>query len=114
MNDIDQQAADIRGDRGSNQSGGASIEYSDKRVTGAVRWLWSSMGAAAVAGIYWAASSINTLNVNLERALVRMDYQDKRQDLTEVQIRQLQRDVAEMQGKVYRSDGSIKAFPNER
>lgn len=99
---IERERRKIFGSKGSDESGGASIQMNDRRVSKAIQWFWGFVGMAIVTGIYWVAASINTLNVNLERALVRMDYTDKRTDLNEAEIRQLQKDVAELQGKVYR------------
>lgn len=92
-------------------AGGASIDYGgngsgngtvDRRFTRLIDWAWLAIGGAFVAGVYWVASSISNLNVTIGAAMVRIEYQDKRQDLSQAEITQLQKEVAELQGKVFR------------
>lgn len=104
---IEREREKVYGAKRGEHDTGASIQMKDRRVSSFVQWIFGALGMAAVSGIYWVGSSINSLNSNLERALVRMDYSEKRQDLTEAELRQLQKDVAELQGKVYRNGSMV-------
>lgn len=114
MNDNNSELEEIKIDRQLRHhgGGGASIQMKDRRMSSLINWLWLALGGVAVSGIYWVATSITHLDVTLEKALVRMDYEDKRTDLNTASITQLQKDVAELQGKVYREDGSVRRMPN--
>ena len=94
----DQIAAQQERMRGKNE-GGAKMSIRDARVTSALQWVWTTIGAMFVAGVYWVASSITTLNVTMEKALVRLEAQDKIQIETLASLKDHERRISTLEGR---------------
>lgn len=59
------------------ESGGASIQLQDPRVSTVNRWLYGVFGTVFTGVGLWLVSSVNTLNVNVERLIVQMASQSQ-------------------------------------
>jgi hypothetical protein len=59
------------------ESGGASIQFQDPRVSSVNRWLYGVFGTVFTGVGIWLVSSVNTLNVNVERLIAQMASQSQ-------------------------------------
>ena len=106
MTELDDQHEEMRGRRGWRKSGGASVQIRDSRVTQVLSWFWAALGTAFVGGIYWGASSINTLNESVVKILAqneavfrRLDRVESVDDRQDMELGEQARDIGELRGK---------------
>lgn len=82
----------------------------DRRVSLAISWLYGVFGAAIIGVGLWIGTSINELNLNMARVLVKMDQQKTTDDNQDSDIKALKSDVRELQGKTFRG---VAGYPSE-
>lgn len=90
---------------------GASIRMEDKRVSQALNWLYGVFGTAFIGLGLWIGTSINELNLNMARVLVKMDQQKSTDDGQDSDISALKADVRELQGKTFRGVAGYEKEP---
>ena len=83
-------------------SEGASISIHDKRVNKFLGWFWSSLGVAIVALLGIAARNLYDLNVTVARSIDSDIVRDARIQDHESRLRQVERDLSTVEGRVYR------------
>lgn len=81
---------------------GGSIRMEDKRVSAALNWLYGIFGAAIIGVGLWIGTSINELNLNMARVLVKMDQQKATDDNQDDAIAALKADIRVLEGKQFR------------
>ena len=85
------------------EGGGASIRHYDPRVSRVRDWAWSIIGAGIIGASLLAANNLYQLNLTVARgvandAIAELRYQDH-----EARLRQNERDISAIEGKVFRS-----------
>ena len=109
---LDSDNEDVRSGKG-REDGGARIELRDSRVSAGLQVFWGCLGVVLVGMAAWTATSINELNLNMARVLTRLDQKDERDLRQDDDLRGLNHDVAELQGKTFRNvDGYQKKEPD--
>jgi hypothetical protein len=96
MNDSDEDASEEAGGRG------ARIHMQDRRLSKALAWLWGILGSALVGSVLLAANNLYQLNVTVAQmassnAMAAAQIADH-----ETRLRQMERDVSTLEGKVFR------------
>lgn len=84
------------------ESGGASVTLKDTRVSKALAWFWGIVGTCIAGGVWLAANNLYQLNLTVQRiadnnAMVASQLADH-----EARVRQLERDVSTIEGRVFR------------
>lgn len=109
MSDLDSQNEELRGGHGRRETGGASIQGYDPRVSRAVSWLLVAVGSALVAVGGWIGTNIYQLNITVARVvdktdalLNRIDRNDTRDDRQDADINTLARDLSQLEGRTLR------------
>lgn len=95
---IDRQRAAMATGDGS----GASIRMRDGRVSKLIAWAWATLGMAAVSGTWIAANNLYQLNVTVARGIDMDASRDQILADHEQRLRQMERDVSTIEGKVFR------------
>jgi hypothetical protein len=83
-------------------SEGAQISIRDSRVSKALGWFWGLVGTGIVGSILLAANNLYQLNVTVARGIDSNIIRDARLDDHESRLRQMERDVSVIEGKVFR------------
>jgi hypothetical protein len=81
---------------------GPRMDIHDGRVSGVIKWVWSLIGAGIIGATLLAANNLYQLNVTVARAADVNYAQERRLDDHEGRIRQMERDVSQIEGKVFR------------
>jgi hypothetical protein len=110
--DLDTQSQDLRSGRG-GRSGGAQQTVNDPRLTKILGWLAAGLLATTIGVGSWVATSINGLTTAVAETTVTIRHMattqatadarnELRNDQQDSRINQLDRDVAEVHGKIFR------------
>ena len=114
MTDIDEQHEELRDGKRRTVSGGGSIEGYDPRVSRGLSIFMGSLGVVAVAVVGWVAVSINELNVNVAKLVVRLDAKESRDDTQDARVSRLQDKVEDLTGDVRTIQGrNLRGHPKE-
>lgn len=97
--EIDEQIEDGKPRR---ESGGASIYMRDGRVSRALGWFWGIVGTGLVGSVLLAANNLYELNLTVARGVANDALAESRYQDQEGRIRQLERDVNSIQGRIFR------------
>lgn len=97
MSDIDEQHEQLKG------RGGASVNIQDGRFTKLLTWFWGFVGLAVAAGSFTAASNLYQLNLTVARVADNNALAAEKLKDHEIRLRQVERDVSAIEGKVFRS-----------
>lgn len=81
---------------------GAQISIRDSRVSKALGWFWGVVGMGITGSILLAANNLYQLNVTVARGIDSDAARDALVADHEQRLRNVERDVSEMQGKVFR------------
>jgi len=92
---------------------GASISMHDKRLNKFLGWFWSSLGVAIVALLGIAARNLYDLNVTVARSIDSDIVRDARIQDHEQRLRQVERDLNTVEGRVYRGIEEATKEPQE-
>ena len=82
--------------------GGARISIRDARVSKALAWIWAALGAGLLWAVSLAANNLYQLNLTVARGIDADASRDSRLNDHELRLRQMERDVSTLEGKVYR------------
>jgi len=82
--------------------GGASIQMKDSRVSKALGWFWGLVGAGIAGSILIAANNLYQLNLTVARGQDSDVIRDARIEDHENRLRQVERDVSTIEGRVFR------------
>ncbi len=83
-------------------SDGAQINMQDGRVSKALAWFWGIVGMAITGSILIAANNLYQLNVTVARGIDSDMTRDARLNDHEQRLRQVERNVSTIEGKVFR------------
>jgi hypothetical protein len=81
---------------------GASIQIRDGRFSKLLNWFWGFIGLAAVSGSFTAASNLYQLNLTVARVADSNAVAAQQLKDHEDRLRQVERDVSVIEGKVFR------------
>ena len=84
------------------RGGGARVDIRDGRVSKALAWVWTTLGAGIIGATLLAANNLYQLNVTVARGVDSDASRDRRLDDHEGRLRQMERDVSTIEGKVLR------------
>lgn len=101
MNDIDDQAEEVRLGKGA-KSGGAGVLIQDSRFSSVINWVWIGMGSIAISLLGIAANNLYQLNITVARGLDADAARDIRLSDHELRIRQVEKDLNTVEGRVFR------------
>ncbi len=92
---------------------GAQVNISDSRVSRALSWFWGIVGMAITGSILLAANNLYQLNVTVARGLDGDAARDLRLNDHETRLRQVERNVSTIEGKVFRGLDGYEDVPSE-
>ncbi len=103
MNESNSELEELRIDRQLRGSG-ASIQQSghDPRFSKLLVWFWGFLGIAAVTGAFAVASNLYELNMTVAKLADNNIITTAKLQDHEARIRQVERDVSSIEGKVFR------------
>lgn len=81
---------------------GPSMTIRDGRVSRVITWVWGLIGAGIIGATLLAANNLYALNLTVARAADINFAQERRLEDHEGRIRQMERDVSQIEGKVFR------------
>lgn len=101
MSDLDDQNKDVRSKRGRRESGGPSLFIGDP-VGRLFKWFMAAIGSLAMIGSLTAAKNLYDLNLTVAEGVTHDNAIDQRVSDHEQRLRQVERDVNTIEGKVLR------------
>lgn len=81
---------------------GPSMTIRDGRVSRVIAWVWTVIGAGIIGATLLAANNLYALNLTVARVADINAVQEGRLEDHEKRIRQMERDVSQIEGKVFR------------
>ena|SRR5688572_24461391 len=87
--------------RGAGRTG-ARLDLRDSRVSRALGWFWGIVGSGIAGAILLASHNLYQLNLTVARGIDSDATRDERVNDHEIRLRQVERDVRTIEGKVFR------------
>lgn len=111
--DLEELKIDRQLRRGDHE-GGASIRMKDSRVSKALGWFWGIVGTGIAGSILIAANNLYQLNLTVARGQDSDLVRDTRIEDHEARLRQVERDVNTIEGRVFRGVPGYEEKPHDK
>lgn len=112
MSDLDDQAEDVRTGRG-RQSGGASNDMQDARVSRGITWVLGIIGSLLVVALCFCANNLWQLNLTMRDVLTQNKTTVAQLSDHELRLRQVERSISTIEGRNLRG-GPQQEVPRGR
>lgn len=86
----------------SSAEGGGSVRMEDKRVSIVRDWAWGIIGTGIIGASLLAANNLYELNLTVARGVANDAIAEARYQDHEARLRQVERDLSQVEGKVFR------------